>query len=135
MRPTVISVLFILTLNLLAGNEISMPTGAYEAFRFIGDFKIDGKLDEPGWNQLAGQKRFYAFSTPGRGPAPAGPPLKTTFYCGYTDDGLLLGIELVKDRDTKEPFVEGGNKVYQRAFRSEERRVGKECRSRWSPYH
>src|SRR5258708_22720318 len=22
-----------------------------------------------------------------------------------------------------------------RAFRSEERRVGKECRSRWSPYH
>ncbi len=21
------------------------------------------------------------------------------------------------------------------AFRSEERRVGKECRSRWSPYH
>ena len=26
--------------------------------------------------------------------------------------------------------------VYQdRSFRSEERRVGKECRSRWSPYH
>ena len=23
----------------------------------------------------------------------------------------------------------------QHAFRSEERRVGKECRSRWSPYH
>ena len=23
----------------------------------------------------------------------------------------------------------------QEAFRSEERRVGKECRSRWSPYH
>ena len=22
-----------------------------------------------------------------------------------------------------------------RSFRSEERRVGKECRSRWSPYH
>jgi len=30
--------------------------------------------------------------------------------------GLLLGIELVKDPDTKEPFVDGGNKVYQRAF-------------------
>ena len=28
----------------------------------------------------------------------------------------------------------GGVKVYQK-FRSEERRVGKECRSRWSPYH
>ena len=24
---------------------------------------------------------------------------------------------------------------YDRSFRSEERRVGKECRSRWSPYH
>ena len=25
--------------------------------------------------------------------------------------------------------------MVQQAFRSEERRVGKECRSRWSPYH
>ena len=32
----------------------------------------------------------------------------------------------------------GYEKVIQtahRPFRSEERRVGKECRSRWSPYH
>ena len=27
------------------------------------------------------------------------------------------------------------NKTYARSYRSEERRVGKECRSRWSPYH
>ena len=26
-------------------------------------------------------------------------------------------------------------KVYRDFWRSEERRVGKECRSRWSPYH
>ena len=26
-------------------------------------------------------------------------------------------------------------KVYKKLHRSEERRVGKECRSRWSPYH
>jgi 4-aminobutyrate aminotransferase-like enzyme len=31
--------------------------------------------------------------------------------------GCLLGIELVKDRITKEPFTEAGNLVYQRAFR------------------
>lgn len=31
--------------------------------------------------------------------------------------GCLLGIELVKDRETKEPFVEAGQQVYQRAFR------------------
>ena len=45
--------------------------------------------------------------------------------------GMLLagcgdGAILVKDSD------HGGVVVYPR---SEERRVGKECRSRWSPYH
>jgi 4-aminobutyrate aminotransferase-like enzyme len=30
--------------------------------------------------------------------------------------GCLLGIELVTDRDTKEPFPEAGKRVYQRAF-------------------
>ena len=32
------------------------------------------------------------------------------------------------------PTVEGAKMVY-KLTRSEERRVGKECRSRWSPYH
>ena len=31
------------------------------------------------------------------------------------------------------PFTTGKNNVF--SDRSEERRVGKECRSRWSPYH
>jgi 4-aminobutyrate aminotransferase/4-aminobutyrate aminotransferase/(S)-3-amino-2-methylpropionate transaminase len=31
--------------------------------------------------------------------------------------GFLLGIELVKDKKTKEPFVEAGTLVYQKAFR------------------
>ena len=31
--------------------------------------------------------------------------------------------------------VEAGWWPHNRALRSEERRVGKECRSRWSPYH
>ena len=32
-------------------------------------------------------------------------------------------------------FGEAGTPAQIRAVRSEERRVGKECRSRWSPYH
>ena len=30
--------------------------------------------------------------------------------------GCLLGMELVKDLDSKEPFIEAGNMVYQKAF-------------------
>jgi len=30
--------------------------------------------------------------------------------------GCLLGIELVRDRETKQPFEEAGQLVYQRAF-------------------
>ena len=32
-------------------------------------------------------------------------------------------------------FMNPGGKGANQAVRSEERRVGKECRSRWSPYH
>ena len=38
---------------------------------------------------------------------------------------------LVKDEDK----VAVLDKIEKQAWRSEERRVGKECRSRWSPYH
>src|SRR2546430_13570186 len=34
-----------------------------------------------------------------------------------------------------EDFVEADRQALTAAGRSEERRVGKECRSRWSPYH
>ena len=34
-----------------------------------------------------------------------------------------------------EELVAGGASLSYQALRSEERRVGKECRSRWSPYH
>src|ERR1041384_6005282 len=51
--------------------------------------------------------------------------------------GLLLNLELaafvVGDRtEFDEDGVIGAGRA---GIRSEERRVGKECRSRWSPYH
>src|SRR3712207_8811693 len=36
---------------------------------------------------------------------------------------------------TFQALAEGGALTFFGASRSEERRVGKECRSRWSPYH
>ena len=49
--------------------------------------------------------------------------------CSQTKDILMHGYmnveALKKTIETKEAHY----------FRSEERRVGKECRSRWSPYH
>src|SRR3989449_5499962 len=44
---------------------------------------------------------------------------RTVYHCG--DTGLTMEMQLLAGR------VDG--------MRSEERRVGKECRSRWSPYH
>ena len=66
-----------------------------------------------------------------------------------TEDLTVNGfIDKIKNNQVKEiksqgPMVKGilndkdntEFKVYLPSSRSEERRVGKECRSRWSPYH
>ena len=46
-------------------------------------------------------------------------------------------IETMKDCtiDHIIPISKGGLTTIENRSRSEERRVGKECRSRWSPYH
>ena len=47
-------------------------------------------------------------------------------------------ISLFPDGDVDDIFTHKGlirNPAYHKLTRSEERRVGKECRSRWSPYH
>ena len=55
----------------------------------------------------------------------------------HTLGELYTRLEKVFRETLKEDFelilVDDGSK--DRSYRSEERRVGKECRSRWSPYH
>ena len=46
--------------------------------------------------------------------------------------GEVVNPETINYRTFK---PEKGGLFCERIFRSEERRVGKECRSRWSPYH
>ena len=48
--------------------------------------------------------------------------IKTLEKDGY--EAVQLGFQEKKEKHTTQPEM-----------RSEERRVGKECRSRWSPYH
>src|SRR5256885_9189789 len=45
-----------------------------------------------------------------------------------------LATVLTDDVDGLEPLLSDADGAFQNG-RSEERRVGKECRSRWSPYH
>ena len=48
------------------------------------------------------------------------------FDCGIAESNMM-GVAAGMAATGKIPFAS--------TFRSEERRVGKECRSRWSPYH
>ena len=52
----------------------------------------------------------------------------------------ITGLENKDEQPIVSVKIENGNvwmtkHELARLFRSEERRVGKECRSRWSPYH
>ena len=68
------------------------------------------------------------------------------------EDGALYKIRFALRKDTVEIYLDtSGDGLHKRGYRknatlapiketlaaarSEERRVGKECRSRWSPYH
>ena len=53
---------------------------------------------------------------------------------GYGVEVLLVGFERVTFHRDNMPAIELSMEEERRS-RSEERRVGKECRSRWSPYH
>src|SRR5256885_9872687 len=58
------------------------------------------------------------------------PICERSYLLDYAGDAMrLAGLSLLQIQDETGRIVSSGH------FRSEERRVGKECRSRWSPYH
>ena len=57
-----------------------------------------------------------------------------TRYCHATDIAPTMQAAL-DEWDRCAPLLETLFSKVQSKSRSEERRVGKECRSRWSPYH
>src|SRR2546426_4561110 len=69
-----------------------------------------------------------AIFEPGPDPAAASPASAGMLAAQIEPlDDVLIGLS-VRGRDLYEPLAPA-------LQRSEERRVGKECRSRWSPYH
>jgi len=58
-------------------------------------------------------------------------------YTGQVVDDRLIRFNLNSPREYKSDIKFDNNRINKADFinRSEERRVGKECRSRWSPYH
>src|SRR2546425_10696318 len=60
-------------------------------------------------------------------------------FIRYTPEGMRKGIEYFEQAIQRDPSYAlayaGAALAYVELGRSEERRVGKECRSRWSPYH
>src|SRR3989454_12094930 len=51
-------------------------------------------------------------------------------------DGKRMATDVYRPKDTSKKYpVIFVRTPYNFNYRSEERRVGKECRSRWSPYH
>src|SRR3989454_12295196 len=59
---------------------------------------------------------------------PQGGRTKSLPVLEFEDYGDLITTVVARTPHTVRPHLEG-------EVRSEERRVGKECRSRWSPYH
>src|SRR5206468_1251725 len=62
-------------------------------------------------------------------------PLPTVNTNGYIDHAAFLGTINPDTNKIPKHLFQGYLNIYNNYFRSEERRVGKECRSRWSPYH
>ena len=51
------------------------------------------------------------------------------------DKRIYPAIDITKSGTRREELLFDKNDLQKMNVRSEERRVGKECRSRWSPYH
>ena len=60
--------------------------------------------------------------------------VKHIIICGHSDCGAMKAVLQPEQLKTM-PTVRAWLQHSEVAKRSEERRVGKECRSRWSPYH
>src|ERR1039458_10135737 len=86
----------------------------------LHQFQLVATCWRTGLEKLRGRSRLSPFHSTGLTPSLTGSSIQERIYIG--------SIEHPRMRRTPRPGA------YPISFRSEERRVGKECRSRWSPY-
>src|SRR2546429_5596368 len=53
----------------------------------------------------------------------------------WDEEPVFQGARVKRHQEVADRLVAEGKAYMEEGARSEERRVGKECRSRWSPYH
>ena len=59
----------------------------------------------------------------------------TTYTCPSNANAIIQNVQVTNSSGSKTFKVHITDNSATTSYRSEERRVGKECRSRWSPYH
>src|SRR3989475_13207975 len=119
---------------------LALQTPTVTAVRVDRAPQLDGRLDDAAWSQ-ATPVRDLLQSVPDEG-RPVSESTEVRIV--YDADALYVGARLfdaepgkivrrLARRDASSHSDEF--RVLLDSYRSEERRVGKECRSRWSPYH
>ena len=109
---------FGLTTRVARFHNVYGPCGTFDGGREKAPAAICRKVIEAG---ITGKKEIVIW----------GDGIQTRSFM-YIDD-CIKGIQDIMYSDIEEPLNLGSSEMV--SIRSEERRVGKECRSRWSPYH
>ena len=116
------------------GSNIALPAGIFDdTTRYIGitvgadaELTPRTKLNTVPYASKIDGSEFLSKS---------GDTLKGYLYFDGNNDGVNDGYIQVNSTSTDLSLGDNGQRKSYIYGRSEERRVGKECRSRWSPYH
>src|SRR2546425_13285252 len=99
--------------------------------RFEADAVIDGDLSDSVWAHAAWLTGFSQYSPNDDVPAAD----STQVLVWYSATAIYFGIRAFEQHGRPTMTLANRDQIFGDDNRSEERRVGKECRSRWSPYH
>ena len=90
-------------------------------------------IHKPRRSALAGAVDWQLAARAGAAVVPVGP--RTSRYSAEQVVAELVSASVRSEGPVREVSLLTDDRAVPAARRSEERRVGKECRSRWSPYH